>query len=383
MPSAFFTQTYQLYKKQTDQIAQWLLDTAEQCGYQLETQASKGTNAKGSIPITNTPSASGRLKGKARKEARSRLNAQQSPQSSSPAAAEAPLFPIRLPQFAELASAIVDKGKGKVVVPNSIVQLVQHTIKMRRRISSFYETRAVSTSSDSLLEENSKHLHFIAKLEEVLEILKPQVTPPSRKSDELQGDAAGSAVESNSTQFSTLDNRFSTLQVEESVEVELDNGPSTPTSGFGRFEQPAHHRKVVYDNQGSEEEIYFAIFCLFDDLRQVRKSIQSAWEDYKSGKSDLMTASVVTNTALDMVRNSDEEFCQMFPELSRSSSFENISGLLYASICLANGIDMNYRERPDDIFNYQVADIGLFLYIPIYAFLEAFCEVIQDRKSVV
>src|SRR6201999_2563993 len=74
------------------------------------------------------------------------------------------------------------------------------------------------------------------------------------------------------------------------------------------------------------------------------------------------------------------EFCQMFPELSGSPSLKNISGFLYASICLANGIDMNFRERPGDIFNYQVADVGLFLYIPMYAFLDAFCKVIQPRE---
>ena len=89
MPSGLFIQTYQLYKKQTDQIAQWLLDTAEQCGYQLETQASARTNTKSTI--ANTPPTSGRLKGRSRKEARDRLNAKRLSQTPSPAAAEAPV----------------------------------------------------------------------------------------------------------------------------------------------------------------------------------------------------------------------------------------------------------------------------------------------------
>ncbi|KAI9766307.1 MAG: hypothetical protein M1839_004922 [Geoglossum umbratile] len=367
MPPAFFAQTYQLYKKQTDQIARWLLDTAEQCGYRLETQASGEVNTKSSVSVANTPPASGRLKGRARKEARDWHNAQQLPSSSSPAAAEATPFRIRLPQFAELASVIVDKGEGKVAVPNSIVRLVQDTIEMRRRISDSY---AMQTAS---LEGNSSHLHFIAQLEEVLEILKPRFTP-SRRSDELQGDTTG---KSDANRASALDNRFGALEIEEPAEVELDSQPPTSSSGPGKPEQQtSHHRKVVYDNQ-EPDEIYIAIFCLFDDLRRVRMSIQSAWEDYKSGKSDLVTASVATNTALELVQNADEDFCRIFTEISRSSSLKNISMLLFASICLANGVDMDFREHPGDIFNYQLAELGLFLYIPTYSFLEAFCEVIQ------
>jgi hypothetical protein len=376
MPSDFFNRSYQLYKKQTDQIAQWLLDTAERWGYQLETQPSSGSNTKRPTPTAIPPPTSGRLKGKARKEARDRLNIKQ----RSPSTPTTLSFRIRLPQFTELAHAIMDNGKGRVVVPNTIIQLLQQTIEMRKRVSGYYKMQAASTSSNSFIEEgNANHLYFIQKLEEVLEILGSRPALSSKRLDGLQGGATGNTEGPNSTRFTDLDNRFSALQVEQPIEVESGGKPPATASGLGRSEQRTLSREVVCDTEESDDS-YFAIFCLFDDLQQIRMSLQQTWEDYKSGKIDLITASAVTNTAFDIARNFDEEFCQMFPELSGTPSFKNVSQIFYFSICLANGIDINFREHPDDAFNYQLADVGLFLYIPTCNFLEAFCRVIQPRE---
>lgn len=60
----------------------------------------------------------------------------------------------------------------------------------------------------------------------------------------------------------------------------------------------------------------FAVYCLFEDLNRLRTFLQDLWSKQKAGEIDLATAAVTTNTALDMVRRSEDLFFQDFPEES-------------------------------------------------------------------
>lgn len=82
MASKIFINTYQRYKKQTDRIAQWLLDTAEQYGYNYPIQPTAESNKKSNL-------------------------------------AEMQPYRIRLAQFQELAAVIVN-GKGKPSIPRAL-----------------------------------------------------------------------------------------------------------------------------------------------------------------------------------------------------------------------------------------------------------------------
>lgn len=52
----------------------------------------------------------------------------------------------------------------------------------------------------------------------------------------------------------------------------------------------------------------FAIHAFVDDMQQVQKYINSIWRSYHGGKIDLVFASVVTNTAIDLVRQAERSF---------------------------------------------------------------------------
>jgi hypothetical protein len=43
------------------------------------------------------------------------------------------------------------------------------------------------------------------------------------------------------------------------------------------------------------EDPYFILMCLLADLQSVRKYVKDIWIDYKAGKVDLMTVSVVND----------------------------------------------------------------------------------------
>ena len=169
MSSNFFVNTYQLYKEQTDKLAQWLVDNAAACGYKLlepDRQAVRrngllnGTSPSDSAP---SPTPSGRLKGRARKEAKLK-NATASVALIEDPTSQ-PTYRIKLSQFTEPARKVAEAGV--IAVPENVIKLTSQVVDLRRGFYRFYEKQA----TDSTRTADLKHAHFVSTLEEVINIL--------------------------------------------------------------------------------------------------------------------------------------------------------------------------------------------------------------------
>jgi hypothetical protein len=91
LPSSLFS-AYRQYKQDTDAVASWLAATARAHGYPAELLTNKDTDS----PPSQQPK-SGRLKGKARKQA------QQKAAKSDQPAAVAPKYTVAIKDFIPLA----------------------------------------------------------------------------------------------------------------------------------------------------------------------------------------------------------------------------------------------------------------------------------------
>ena len=118
-------------------------------------------------------------------------------------------------------------------------------------------------------------------------------------------------------------------------------------------------RHVLYE--AHDDDARFAVLCYLADLRSIREFIQKTWEDYKLGKASLMTTSSVTNTAFDAVRHADDELHGAYPSLEK---YRSVSLWFYLRFCMVSGVDAMYKKAPDDSFNYDVADMAEFIYMP-------------------
>lgn len=274
------------------------------------------------------------MKGKARKE---------SQQQESSSLSLAPAFCLRLAQFTELAHIIV-KNK-RLSIPETFVDLLQHTVKLRREYSSLF---ASSEEDPSLRESTATHDYIIDTLEGVLNILK------SQHASYWKGPEVSRTTKPDGKEAS-LENRFAALEVHEPIETELDD-LSTPTSA--RQGQPKRRHVVC---EAEDHDVRFAVLCYFADLQSIRQSIQKTWEDYKLSKASLMTASTVSNMAFDAVRQADGELHKAFPSLEK---YRPVSLLFYLRFCMVSGVDAMYKEAPDDLFNYEIADMADFIYMP-------------------
>ena len=386
MSSNFFVNTYQLYKEQTDKLAQWLVDNAAACGYKLpepDKQAARrsgllnGTSPSDSAP---SPTPSGRLKGRARKEAKLK-NATASVAPIEDPTSQ-PTYRIKLSQFTELARKVAEAGV--IVIPENVIKLASQVVDLRRGFSRFYEKQA----TDSTRTADLKHAHFVSTLEEVINILRP---PSSVASDNAEN-ASTPINNANTSKPSTdrisngtemLSNQFDHLELEEPIEID-DALPALstemPTNGAAasQTDEKASHR-VEYQsaNEEDDEEKYFAMYCLFTDLHGLRNFIGRTWDDYSDGRIDLMTASILTNTAFDLVRRMEIKFFAALPEFE---SAQKLIQFFMVFISILRGVDPRRKELPDDWFNYEVADVAQWLYLPTFILLDGFCDVIQPRQ---
>ena len=384
--SNFFVNTYQFYKEQTDKLAQWLVENAAACGYKLpepdKQVARRNGLLNGISPSDSAPSPtpSGRLKGRARKDAKLK-NATASVAPIEDPTSQ-PTYRIKLSQFTELARKVAEAGV--IVVPESVIKLASQVVDLRRGFSRFYEKQA----TDSTRTADLKHAHFVSTLEEVINILRP---PSSAASDNAEN-ASTPINNGNTSKHSTdrisngtemLSNQFDHLELEEPIEID-DALPALstemPTTGAtaGQTDEKASHR-VEYQSADEEddEEKYFAMYCLFTDLHGLRNFIGRTWDDYSDGRIDLMTASILTNTAFDLVRRMEIKFFAALPEFE---SAQKLIQFFILFISILRGVNPRRKELPDDWFNYEVADVAQWLYLPTFILLDGFCDVIQPRQ---
>ena len=355
MPSNIFVNTYQLYQEHINKLAKWLLETAKQCGWGADSYEDMLNNHAGQ-----------RSRRSKKKKSQPRLPPAA---AAAAAAAEGLTFRVHLSDFVELATVIAESKH--ITVPDAVIKLVQETVEIRNRFSEFYDKQASYANEVVDSPAHSRHLIVIQTLKKLLEILqRDRGSKESMKSAE--DSTPVDTVEEAKADHSTVTDILETLEITAATRPAFE-APEADKSE--PKETPKPDCKIVYEaDAATDEDICFAVFCIIDDYRQIRIHLQKTWWNYKLGKMDLVDASVITNTAFDLVRRADEEFCCAFPIFQNSCQ---ISDAFYAYFCAVRCADPGYFELPDDWFNYKMAEIAQLCYMPTEYLLDSFCSVLQ------
>lgn len=273
--------TYKQYKDDTDSIAGWLAKNALRCGYKIPTAAG---------PASQPPTT--RLKGKARKEAREAVKA------PAKASATGPKYTIAVSDFVRMAKTIAD-FTPKVAIPKALDNLFSRAIEARKRCAQLYEEHLHGGE-----ESNKRHAHFTNVLNNAWETLRP--FKEARTSRVKKPTAQTSVAEKP---LMELVNRFSGLNVEQASDQ--DSG-SEQTSAAESDEDDYKLTDVapvvvVRDEEDIEDDFFFAIFSFMEELSDVRDFIRRVWESYRDGVGELVLSSLLTNTAIQLVRRAEHE----------------------------------------------------------------------------
>jgi len=190
-------------------------------------------------------------------------------------------------------------------MPLNLQRGLFRAIETRKRFNKWFFKN--KNNDEKSQKKNSAHAIFNQRLEEAMDILKPNFEkeanmPPGRVQD--------------TTAESALINRFAALEVkdvaDESVFTLSVTDPIISTSTKEKVSQQKH-TKVYELETDPVDELPFVVYCLFEDAMQNRKFIQDTWEKVVS-KSDRIAASLVTNIVLELIRKAEDEVLTQLPD---------------------------------------------------------------------
>lgn len=222
------------------------------------------------------------------------------------------------------------------------------------------------------------HAHFIQAIEEMLATLEWEEAPvKSGVQPGRQTTKSGSTTSiTDTSDAQSLNNRFTGLEVED---YDTDGGtePAPSPATVKKSKKPSRTYDVQ-DEDDEAEEKFFVIFCLFEDLERIRAFLSQTWKDYAAGTIDLMSASLTTNTALDLVREQCEEFVRRYPD---QDSMFGATQTMWFMASHASGRGINHVERPGDGFDYGLIDVATWCLLPTYQLLDAFTRVLSPNNT--
>jgi hypothetical protein len=282
------------------------------------------------------------------------------------------------------------------MIPSEIMRAGIRAVSARKRSAHYFESNTNSRDTKAT-QANRGHTHFISLLEEAIMTLQPCFALSVSAN-------SGEEPERSNFTIEDLENRFATLEVEEPME-QLDDVHSTISV----------HTELVYqveapeDQESIEAEKFFALFCLFDDLQNLRGFLEKLWIEYGAGNVDLITAAVTTNSAFQLALRTQEEMLAAYPECGDYQSKESaililllltrsLTGEVYRkispNICSDNktfiltfsagvlsSLMAVFSKGTGQTDEIEIDDnIVMWMFAPAHQLLDSFCDVIIPNK---
>ncbi|WWC86002.1 uncharacterized protein L201_000873 [Kwoniella dendrophila CBS 6074] len=239
------------------------------------------------------------------------------------------------------------------------MQLLNRCISLRYRcLKRFLKIPGASTQS---------HAHFIDVLNGVYNTFVVHLKQMASSTDES----------TKTFTYKSTQNRFAELESKQEDEVEdlpdiyLPEPPCPPSA------TPARIRCTPEPDQ---EELIIRVLAFFEDMHDIRDEIVAIWERYKSRQIDLITASVTTNTALELLKKPNEDIVKhVLPAFG--GDFRLVIAILYNILTMPHTGRLNRQIvnfnliNDNDILNTTIYD---HLLLPLNQLLHGMSDVIVD-----
>ena len=349
------TDTYHLYKQDTETIAIWLATTAKKFGFSADLQGAKPAVLK-----------SQRLKGKARKLAKEA--AAQSITTGLPpvSTSSAPKYTISVKDFIMLAEYLAPKSDLKI--PANVWESINRAIRLRQMHSGHHiqETKPAEAKS------NERHFYFLGILERVREVLKPRL-PASFA--QFNDDSPVTSSQTNNA--SLFENMFAVLTVEEPSNEFLNAPAAAPTVSSKESVDDVDAVDAVYEVEPFDDllELYLGTAALLQDLSNIRRAIQEIWHLYAQHGRSLISAAVTTNIAIQLAQQIEEQFLKDHPSEKDTVHARNI---FFGAQCNLQGENPESRLRANDPINFEFYDLIETSLLVSHILLQSFADVLRD-----
>ncbi|KAF1848087.1 uncharacterized protein K460DRAFT_67935 [Cucurbitaria berberidis CBS 394.84] len=155
--------------------------------------------------------------------------------------------------------------------------------------------------------------------------------------------------------------------------ADLELGPATTSSS--REEKQVEDTSNLSD--GIEDD-FLAIQLFLLDLNYLRSEVTQAWDGYKQGVLDLVTASLVTDTAVSFACSLEDDCKEQY---TKHGGIYAMLKLLYNEECIAHNTTPGERDQPGDKFNFKMYDTIMNLFLVPFRLLTEYLDV--QRPSMV
>lgn len=330
---------YQQYKADTDVVAEWLAVTAIEHGYR----------SANSLSASNPAVKGGRLKGKARKQAKATVSGHTAA-ATTPDAASGTTHIVKTSDFEPMAVYIA--GCSDIVIPRYFAKALSRSISVRKNFAERLGSNGVNISAES----EKSHSYFIEVLEKVRHALQALLAAVPINST---GIAPAVASKTSEGLFKNL---FSTLEVYQ-TSTEFENAPDVaPPPSITR-------RKYIAEHGYSAIDLIFVVTALLDDYAQLRAEIRKLWIDQAAGRLDLAAASVATNASFELARSMEDDVEPLLRDVGGTHAFIDT---FFRSLCGALGVDPLAKKEPRDPYNLEAYDVADTCFINTLTLLSSF-----------
>ncbi|KAL7622050.1 hypothetical protein AAE478_007551 [Parahypoxylon ruwenzoriense] len=342
MSSSDFIGMYQRYKSDVDSIAAWLASTAKSLGYPND--LFQGTAA---VKV------SGRLKGKARAEAKKKQG------SSDPKSTPTNIHIVKMEKFIPLAEFIA--SKPQLSIPVTLEAMLNRVISTRSDFAETLEKHGVAMDKIT----DAKEDYFVSVLKKVLGILKPRMIPSSM-------DSAGSSTgQPSGADFVT---RFAELEVSELLDEFLKAPDAERPNKVG-----GDTTTYEVELQSSFLDVYIALEMVLIDLNEIRSCIKWIWSTYRGGSLDLVAAAISTNTAIELAKYLTDEIEPLLKK--HGGTFEVLGDFWVLQTLMRNTPPFDTRSnRSGDKFNYDNYDLADGVYFLRCRSLDSLTRTVQPGE---
>ena len=326
----FLYGSYKRYKADTTTFVDWLIETAKKCGN----------------PATLEKNPDGRQKSKK--------------------STEAPKYKLNLEELSRLAQTV---AQSSVKVPPVVLAAVKRAISLRKRCASWF-----SASHKRADRANETHSHFIEVLERLCEVLEWKSPKPAAAS------AGASKSQTTAGEHQELEalanNSFAALSLEGAKNAEQPSidQPASPEEGLVEIDEGEA------DDDNPYSLLFLHLFCMFEDLQNLRQFVLQTLTEYVEGQIDLMNMAVVADTAVHLAKQLIYEVTSAWAHIPELRDEQSIQQFIYMTACTFRGKHWGAKPDPAIPFNINMADVADWCYLPTFILLTSFKDVLQPNQ---
>lgn len=252
-------------------------------------------------------------------------------------------------ELVQLGQTIADSA---VKVPLSVLNIAKRAITLRREVTGYFLGK-----KEFAFHSNRSHKHFVDRLEEICEVLeRNSFDDTATEAEDVKKDDKSKEKGVDADMQAWL-NRFAALTVEDTPDIPEDESDKLDIIKAEVVEEESQTvmtKDAFGENQTDyTSEHFFRIFCMLRDLQNWKMFLAQTWEEYRDDKIDLMSASVVTDSALQLSKDLVEETLISLPAHIRGEGLE-LQNQLYCAACETRGV----QPSPSSFFGEAVPGGG-------------------------